>query len=42
MVGAYPQRVDRGYGYVDALAVMGSDLYVGGSFTRPADGTVTT
>jgi len=26
---------------VDALAVMGSDLYVGGEFTQTADGTVT-
>jgi hypothetical protein len=31
----------NGY-YVDALAVMGSDLYVGGNFTQTADGAVTT
>jgi hypothetical protein len=30
-----------GYGWVQALAVSGSDLYVGGPFTQTADGAVT-
>jgi hypothetical protein len=38
MVGAGQQRLDK---VVEVLAVMGSDLYVGGAFTQTADGTVT-